>query len=401
MANRNFLTKAFERIDRVDKKTLVQWVVELTKERDFLNHLLNSVREGILIVDKNTCISFMNKAAELYLNIQFKNSKMPIQAVIEDQAFRQFITETIREEKDVYGELFEIFLPRHQPFQISIFKWPPEKDSSRKDQVYLILLIPETKREERAKEDYQFEKLSSVLSLATGIAHEIGNPLNSITVHLHLLSKDIEALPKPERHRLKKSVDVVREETSRLDMIVRNFLKATRRKPIRFQIGHIHEIIQDLLVLLEPELKAKRIRLQTQFDTALPSFLIDPERISQVLMNLVKNALQAMPTGGKLSISTALNKNICMITISDTGVGIQRRELSKIFDPYYTTKEEGSGLGLVIAYQIIREHSGRIEVMSDLGKGTSFQILLPIRKQKLQLPSPHLKHRVNSHDSFI
>jgi len=139
---------------------------------------------------------------------------------------------------------------------------------------------------------------------------------------------------------------------------------------------------------LEPELKAAKIRLATQWDERVPEFLLDHLRIHQVFLNIIKNAIHAMPKGGSLRIGTELKGKLCLIHFHDTGVGISDQDLPKIFDAYYTTREGGSGLGLMIVYQIVREHGGRIEVSSKLGKGTRFTVILPIRKEKLRLPEP-------------
>ena len=139
---------------------------------------------------------------------------------------------------------------------------------------------------------------------------------------------------------------------------------------------------------MKPELKASKIRVDETLDKRLPLFLIDPERIHQVFLNIIKNAVHAMPKGGALKIQTEAKGKLCLIHFQDTGVGIPDESIAKIFDAYYTTKEEGSGLGLMIVYQIIREHGGRIEVSSKPNQGTTFTIVLPIRTEKLSLPEP-------------
>jgi len=134
------------------------------------------------------------------------------------------------------------------------------------------------------------------------------------------------------------------------------------------------------------KLKESKIQVTQQLNAEIPLFLIDQDRMQQVFINLVKNSIQAMVRGGKLNIQTGLKDKLCFIQIQDTGVGIPESKLPKIFDAYFTTKEEGSGLGLMIAYQIISEHHGRIEATSKVNMGTTFRIVLPIRKEKLELP---------------
>ena len=187
------------------------------------------------------------------------------------------------------------------------------------------------------------------------------------------------------------SLRAMEEETQRLDQIVRNFLRATRRKPLQFEPLQINDLLQKTLFFLSPELKTARIRILEELDKRMPIFLLDPERIHQVCLNIIKNEIHAMPKGGTLRIQTKVHEKLCLIHFQDTGIGIPEDKIHKIFDAYYTTKEEGSGLGLMIVYQIIREHGGRIEVSSKLGEGTTFSAILPIRTEKLGLPEPEKK----------
>lgn len=379
--DRRFLVKAIERIDRVDKKRLEEWVEELKKEGQSLHEILHSVREGLVVVDDKLRVDYVNRTAQLILGSpSLLRRQEPLRAIVEDAGLRSQITEQIRMEKELDGETVQILNPHHVVARLDVQKLQGKR--------YLILLTPQDRQDERQQEKVQFEKMASLFSLANGIAHEIGNPLNSINIHLQLLLKDVGQLPKAQQVRLKKSLQVVIEETGRLDRIVRNFLKANRRKPLQFQIGSVNEIVRDTLELLTPELGISQIKVRTDLDGRIPDFFVDAERLTQVFVNLAKNAIQAMPSGGELRVATALDHRACHITFTDTGIGISKKDMNRIFEAYYTTKEEGSGLGLMIAYQIIREHGGRIEVASKPGKGTVVDVVLPVRKEKLQLPPP-------------
>ncbi len=389
-----FFSKAFKKIEQIDKKHLTGLASDLLEERKLLGELLDTVQEGVLVIARSTMqIIFMNLNARLMLsgnsNLDFPYGLCD--KIITDHALSALITQSVMNEEEVHEKACEIMLPRYLSIRLSVRRlWRfnrPEENANLKD-VYCVLLNPASAKFEQAKEEEQLERTASILSLASGIAHEIGNPLNSINIHLHLLSKELDKLPANSRNRLKKSVQVVVEETERLDKIVRNFLRAARRHPIHFELGNIQEIVQNVLILFKPELRSNRIKLETHFDSEIPQFFMDLERINLVFTNVIKNAIQAMPKGGALFVSIKRHKNLCLITIADTGIGIEKESLPKVFDAYYTTKEEGSGLGLVIAYQIIREHGGRIEIKSEIGKGTNINVLLPIQKEKLSLPSP-------------
>ncbi len=388
----SFVNKAISRFERIDKQGLQQLVMELSEEKTALRELFNTAREGILLINERLQVQFYNEAAKSILGIQ--QAEKPISSLeklISDTELRSFIEKSVMEKREVYQELIELLSPRHMRINLAIRRSGSSlRDASSEN--YIVLLIPDITHDRSVKEKYQLEKLSSILSLGAGIAHEIGNPLNSINLHLQLLLKDAQKLKEPGKKRIQKSLEVILEETSRMDRIVRNFLRATRRKPLKFQLANIHDTLNETLALFEPEFKVQRIRVSADFSACIPNFLMDKEQIFQVLVNLIRNALEAMPEGGKLYLRTSAEQNVCEIAITDTGEGISKEVIPHIFDAYYTTKEEGNGLGLVIAYQIIKDHGGRLKVISKAGKGTAFKILLPIRKEKLQLPSPKDHH---------
>jgi len=391
MPNRHFLTKAIEKIGKVDKQNLEQLVISLRHEEHFLRELLNRIQEGVVIVSPKLEVRFLNRKAQLLTgSSSLLRHHETVGQIIEDNGLRTLIERTIQAGEETYDKPVELFIPRHTYLTVTIQKLQTDHSANQNEwkKFYVVSLIQQSNTDRRESERVQHEKMSSVISLADGIAHEIGNPLNSINIHLQLLLKDIERLPKKEQESIRKTAQIVADETKRLDNIIRNFLKASRRKPVEFQDNDIHDIIRHVLQLLKPEIAANGIEVKTSFDSKIPKFLIDQNRLSQVYLNLIRNSVQAMPKGGKLWISTQIQKKLCMTKIADTGIGIARTDIPKIFDAYYTTKEEGSGLGLMIAYQIIGEHGGKIEVKSKLGEGTVVNVLLPIRTEKLQLMGP-------------
>jgi signal transduction histidine kinase len=148
----------------------------------------------------------------------------------------------------------------------------------------------------------------------------------------------------------------------------------------------LNEVIADALSFLKPQMDVAKVLVKFSGDKGLPGFLMDRERLYYAFMNLLKNALEAMPHGGGLKIAVTHKQHCAIVTIADTGCGIDEKDLARIFDIYYTTKPEGAGLGLMMVYDAISEHGGKIEVASKLHKGTTFKVLLPIREPQLQLP---------------
>ena len=244
-----------------------------------------------------------------------------------------------------------------------------------------------TSRTEQEFEAAMLSRMESLVRLASGIAHEIGNPLNAITIHLELLKKRLAGLPDDKRKEIADSLSDIQAETRRLDRIIRNFLKATRKPPLRFRLDDLNEVIADALSFLKPQLDVTKVLVKFSRDKGLPGFLMDRERLYYAFMNLIKNALEAMPQGGSLKITLTHKQHCAIVTLLDTGCGIHEKDLARIFDIYYTTKPEGAGLGLMMVYDAVAEHGGKIEVASKLNRGTTFKVLLPIREPQLQLPN--------------
>jgi signal transduction histidine kinase len=229
----------------------------------------------------------------------------------------------------------------------------------------------------------QSEKLAAVGQVSATMAHQIGTPLNSISGYLQLILQDGDLLTK-DRDRLK----IIESQLDRLADSVKNLLSFTRQPKPQLRPLNVNEVLEELIHLSEPWLLARNVRLTTQFSPKLPSILGDPTHLQTLFLNLITNALDAMPQGGVLTIETrqtpqplpSEDRRWIEISITDTGIGITEESKKKIFDPFFTTKKmgEGTGLGLTICEKIIKEHSGKINVESRVGKGSTFSIVIPV-----------------------
>jgi signal transduction histidine kinase len=185
--------------------------------------------------------------------------------------------------------------------------------------------------------------------------------------------------------RLDQFLGVAKGEVNRLDYIVNQFLQAIRPTPPQFKPAGLNDVALKTLEVLQPELDNRGLEVRTRFARQLPPAPLDPNQIQQVLLNLVKNAMQAMTRGGVLSLQTGEGADGVWVSISDTGGGIPQEQINRIFDPFYTTKKKGTGLGLMIVQRIVRAHNGRIELESQVGRGTTFRIWLPLHERKPRL----------------
>jgi PAS domain S-box-containing protein len=224
------------------------------------------------------------------------------------------------------------------------------------------------------------EKLAALHTLSAGVAHELRNPLSAMDLNLHLLEQELRE-PAPAADRTAHYLDVLNAECRRLSAILDNFMKFARPSSVETLEVNVHRVIEHIVALMQLEAQEHHIRLDYTIEKELPPVLGDETQISQVLVNVVVNAFQAMAGGGRCHLAattgTAEGKRWVDISVSDTGVGIPEEAMPRLFDPFYTTKPGGSGLGLAIAYRIMQDHGGLISVSSAPGGGTSVGLRFP------------------------
>jgi two-component system NtrC family sensor kinase len=221
----------------------------------------------------------------------------------------------------------------------------------------------------------QSEKLASLGKMAAGVAHEINNPLTSILLNTYLLLEDCG-----ETDENRESLTLIADEASRAAQIVAGLLDFARQTPAQEVRADINDIIERTIQLHEMQASVRNIRIEKALDRSLPSVDLDKNKIQQVFSNLIMNAREAMPEGGTLSVSSRLGRDGAFMEIifSDTGVGIPKDNIPKLFDPFFTTKSFGTGLGLAVSYGIIRQRGGTIDVQSEVGRGATFTVRLPL-----------------------
>ena len=377
----DFVKRLKPRLPQIEKDSLYLKLLEAAQENLRLEEVCQNLEEGIVITDAKGYPVFFNRKAEDWLGGVRTSVKQPVWNQTQDPSFAAFLKENVitAEVRTVHD--LRILSPREMQLRITIL--PQEEDGKTN---FVILFSDITSRTEQEFEAAMLSRMESLVRLAGGIAHEIGNPLNAITIHLELLKKRLAGLPSDKRKEIADSLSDIQNETRRLDRIIRNFLKATRKPPLRFRVDDLHRVIDDAISFLKPQLDAAKIAVKFTKDKGLPGFLMDRERLYYAFMNLIKNALEAMPAGGSVKIALTHKQHCATVTIADTGYGIAEKDLARIFDIYYTTKPEGAGLGLMMVYDAVAEHGGKIEVASKLNRGTTFKILLPIREPQLQLP---------------
>ena len=229
-------------------------------------------------------------------------------------------------------------------------------------------------------------RTSSILLLAAGVAHELGNPLNSITIHLQLIERQLKKLEESvTRSKLESSVEVCRAEVSRLDGIIKNFLEAIRPQTPDFQTVNLNELLEESLQFQASELEDRGIKVEMEADAESPIVRADKQQVKQAFFNITKNAMEAMKPGGFIRVKVQSDEERVYLRFGDSGSGISQDSLSRIFEPYHTTKKVGTGLGLMIVERIMREHGGQVGIDSKEGVGTVVTLEFPKQNRKFRM----------------
>jgi signal transduction histidine kinase len=221
------------------------------------------------------------------------------------------------------------------------------------------------------------KQYTEITRLAGGLAHEIKNPLSTIRLNIELLSEDLEQVDSPQSRRAQQRIKVVQNECRRLESLLDDFLRFTKADNPELVPGNVNNEIRDIIEFFRFKAEESAIEVIAYLASDLPSVLLDRGLFHQAMINLLLNALQAMPNGGQLMISTRSGGNEVVIDLIDTGVGMDARTLDNLYNAFYSTKKGGSGLGLATTQKIIKAHGGTISVQSEPNCGTKFTIMIP------------------------
>ncbi len=368
-----FIEKALEKAHLLDRDAVKQLLLDVARENSILESVLESIHSGIIVCGKDNIPFFANKTAERHFMMESAEVyNASVWNYIKHGAMADFAKKTILEEDTVLERDFPVEVKNTYRI-ISVSIMPLVQNGQIRGTILFSEDITE-KRKNEAKLK-RAENLASLTTLAAGVAHEIKNPLGAMSIHMQLLRKTLAGT---ENQKIGRYLDVMDEEIERLNRIVVDFLFAVRPMNIEPIKDNLNDLVHEVLELIKPEIAQYGINLDAHLDPAIPMILMDRRFIKQALINLLKNSIAATPEGGYIRVTTGLSDEGTVLTVADSGRGIPKEYIGKIFEPYFTTKENGTGLGLTLTYKIIKEHGGDISVLSEPGKETKFTITLPV-----------------------
>jgi PAS domain S-box-containing protein len=361
----------------LDRNELENRLREITSLKAYNDNVLSSMTNGLITIDLEKRIITLNEMAERILG----KRREEIQGLSLEQAcddyhpLCQMMIETLSGEKGVFHSEFEVKREEGSLWLTTSTSLLTDGEGKKIGALAIFQDITEIKAlEERLR---QADRLAALGTLSAGLAHDIKNPLSAIKTFVQLLPKKIENPPFMEKFNI-----TVPREIDRINHLVEDLLELTRRRVRPFVNLDVNLVIFQIMDLHGEEMKKKKITVEEHLDRSLPTILGDSETLYRAFSNVVINSIQAMPNGGKLTIFSEHDypSSTVKITFKDTGIGMDRETSKNLFNPFFTTKDKGAGLGMALTHKIVEDHLGTIEVMSEEGKGTTIVIRLPVVK---------------------
>src|SRR6266567_361245 len=409
-----FLEKLIERLGRIGPEEVQNYFLRLAQEKGFLETVFNAIQEGIIVTDSKGRITYLNDAAGGLFGLE------AVDAIGKrlDERIRGLDWEGLTKSGGPVSHDMEIFYPQnrfinfyivplvrepreaavlatplrgvggetgHPPSRVSGEPSRPVATSAAEQVGHVMILRDITKSRRSAQHTIESERLNALTLLAAGVAHEIGNPLNSLHIHLQLMERKVRELNDNAKEELQESIDISRSEINRLDSIVTQFLRAIRPSRPELHPENVNAIVEEAVRFFTPEIRDRDVVVEQELRSDLPLLQIDRGQMKQAFYNVIKNSLEAMKRRGILRIHTDMNDTQVLISFIDTGGGMSADDLSRVFEPYFTTKPSGTGLGLLIVRRIVREHGGELSIESSEGKGLTLTIRLPYIDKRVRM----------------
>jgi len=376
-----FIEKTLQKIDKLNRAQIDSIIRHLFHDYTRLEEVINSLPEGIVVLDEGHVPLLYNRSAHLMLRRDdHKGEKL--WEVISDSKIARYAKEALH--AGAAGDSAQITTEIGGEARVlDLSTLPLVRDG--KIVGTIVRIVDSTAKIAEEVRLYRAEQLASLTNLTANVAHEIKNPLASISIYIQLIQRE---LAKEERarddRRIAEHLTIVEEEIARLNSTIIDFLFAVRPMQLTLTAVDIHALLDDIITLLEPEVRA-RIHISKRDLATMPAVEGDKKYLAQAFINIIKNAIEAIPEEGAIEIRTALQSGKATIMVIDSGVGINNDAMARIFDPYFTTKEYGSGIGLTQVYKVIKEHRGDVRIENNSAGGATCTVTLPLARSGQRL----------------
>ena len=370
-----FFDKLLKRVDRLEPGEIQHFLAELLHEKGLLEKVFQALQEGVILLDNEGKVTYVNRAACGL----FGFDPDAVLGKSLGEGMRGIDWKELRKPGTVISRDLEITYPENRYLNFYITSIDDTQEHG-----FVMLIRDVTQSRKLTQEKIESERISAFTLLAAGVAHELGNPLNGITIHLQLMERSLKKMGK-SAEKMQKHLDVANDEIRRLDLIISQFLAAIRPTQPQLQRVDVNELISESARFLTPELEKNHVRLRLELRSDTPHMNLDATQMKQAFYNLIRNACQAMPDGGELVVTTTHNDFEVIVSFQDSGKGISPENMGNLFQPFFSTRKTGTGLGLLIVRRIVREHGGEISIGSREGKGTSISIILPLVEKRVRL----------------
>jgi two-component system, sporulation sensor kinase E len=393
-----FLDKLIERLGRIGPEDVQNYLLQLAQEKGLIETVFNAIQEGIIVTDAKGRITYVNDAACELFGLEAEKS---IGKRL-DERVRGLDWKSLAQSEGAISRDMEIFYPANRFLNFYIVPLLIERRTTKDDGSaesgpacrgsnsaepvgHAIILRDITESRRSTEKTIESERFNALTLLAAGVAHEIGNPLNSLHIHLQLMERKVRKLDGKVKEELQEAIAISRAEITRLDSIVTQFLQAIRPSKPVLHPENVNAIVEEAVRFFAPEIEDRDIVVEQELRSDLPPLELDRDQMKQVFYNVIKNSFEAMKRRGILRIHTDMDATHVIISFTDTGGGMSAESLSRVFEPYFTTKDSGSGLGLLIVRRIVREHGGELAIESNEGKGLTLAIRLPFLDKRVRM----------------
>lgn len=386
----DFVEKAYGKINKLSDEQLGILMNRIKDENEVFDSIIQGLPCGLIIIDKDFHVMKINRAAKRFIPVNFKHIQNEVVwDHIEDEDIADFIRQCGEKKLANKNKEFSI-ADSDGKIRFVVVSVLPLLHNSEIDGNIIYIEDVTAKRQQEILM-HRMKSLKSLTSLAASVAHEIKNPLGAISIHIQLLQKAIKKSRDsdgllPDEKFLEKYLGVVNEEIDNLNKIVMDFLFAVRPVQANIELSSADSIVEKTLSFFKPEFDQNNIDVMMDLDEADTRVMIDTKLFKEVIVNLIQNAKAAIiekngNADGHLAVKSFIKNDSYILTIADNGTGMDAETCSRIFEPYYTTKANGTGLGLTTVYKIIKEFRGDISVNSEKGTGTIFTISIPVPQQ--------------------